>query len=283
MIKVEMEKDLDTQKIIDQTVYDLMSIETITAIGLTHKLDVELKPDEGDIDVFIFCQEIPGSEQRQPVLDKLLKTSLISDLKLNVYEGGYWGIVDYFRINGVETWLMFFTTNEFNDYLDAVLAGNLLDDDNGFYPTGRCATILNMEVLKDKTGFIESLKQKIQIYPDSLRENLARHHLDLALDEEDFGRAVLRKDVLFYHQVLENALDHFLQALFAVNQTYFPSRKRTLEFIEKFEIKPDQCADRLTRVVELGSRKEGIAESSRIWHEMVCELIDLYRDTVTWN
>lgn len=271
-----LETNLDTRTIIDLVASRLVLLEEITAAGLSGEVDAAAKPGENDIDIFVFCKEIPCREERQLVYEQFLNQSLISDLRMNVYAGGYWGIGDCFCINGVETWLMFFTTKEIRDYLEEVLTGNLLDDDNGFYPTGRCATLMNMEVLQDKTGFIDALRQKIRNYPDPLRISLSRHHLDLSLDEEDFERAVSRQDVLFYHQVLETALDHFLQALFAVNRVYFPSRKRTLQYIDGFEIKPERCADRLLRAVELGSRKEGIAESSRIWRDLVRELIELF-------
>lgn len=266
---------MDTPKTVDLIISSLMSLEEITATGLTGKLDGDLKPGESDIDIFIFCKTIPKSGRRLKEYEKLLEKSLISDLQMDVYEGGYWGSGDCFKVNGVETWLMYFTENETAEYLDAVLSGTLLDSDNGFYPTGRCATIQNMIILQDKTGFINTMQKKVQNYSESLRLKLTAHHLQLCFDEEDFGRAVLRQDVLFYHQVLENALDHFLQALFALNRTYFPSRKRTLQYIESFKIKPIQCAEKLQRVVKLGAKREGIAESSRTWHELAAELTNL--------
>ena len=61
------------------------------------------------------------------------------------------------------------------------------------------------------------------------------------IDEEDLGRAELRHEVLFYHQVVEAFLDHFLQALYAKNRRYFPSRKRTESAIAAFERKPQNC------------------------------------------
>lgn len=268
--------DLETQKIIDRIISHLIALEEITAAGLTGKLHQDLKPGESDIDIFVFCKEIPPDDQRRQVYEKLVTASLIQDLHMSVSQGGAWGIGDCFWANGVETWLMFFGEKEMEDYLDAVLSGNYLDSEQGFYPTGRCATIQNMVILQDRCGFIDSLKQKVQVYPESLRNKLAVHHLDLSIDEEDFGRAVLRGDVLFYHQVLETALDHFLQALFAVNRKYFPGRKRMVQYIDGFEIAPHQCAARLLQVVELGSKNDGIAESSRICHELVSELTELF-------
>ena len=52
-------------------------------------------------------------------------------------------------------------------------------------------------------------------------------------------------------QVLENSLDHLLQALYALNHTYFPSRKRIEVYIQMFENKPGNCYDRLLRILEL--------------------------------
>lgn len=68
-------------------------------------------------------------------------------------------------------------------------------------------------------------------------------------------------EVLFYHQVVEEFLDHFLQALYAKNGSYFPSRKRTEEAILKFTKKPANCYKRLLDVVRLGSNADTIEAS----------------------
>ncbi len=71
----------------------------------------------------------------------------------------------------------------------------------------------------------------------------------------------MRKEVLFYHQVLENSLDHLLQALYALNHTYFPSRKRIEGYIRRFKNKPEHCYDRLLRILELAAFSDTIEES----------------------
>lgn len=59
--------------------------------------------------------------------------------------------------------------------------------------------------------------------------------------------------MLFFHQTVEEYLDHFLQALYARNRAYFPSRKRTEAAIASFALKPEDCFRRLTDIVRLGS------------------------------
>lgn len=81
-------------------------------------------------------------------------------------------------------------------------------------------------------------------------EKLFDYHVANILDEEDLGRVVLRKEVLFFHQVLEDAIDHLLQALFAMNYTYFPSRKRSEQYIKEFKNKPIDCYQRICGIIE---------------------------------
>ena len=82
---------------------------------------------------------------------------------------------------------------------------------------------------------------------------------------------------------MDLALDHFLQALFAINKTYFPSRKRTLNYIEKFSIKPERCNDRLLEIVKLGSCSEDISQSYLLWSNLVNELNSIVNESVLCN
>ena len=78
--------------------------------------------------------------------------------------------------------------------------------------------------------------------------------------------------MLFYHQVVEEFLDHFLQALYAKNRRYFPSRKRTESAIAAVELKPQNCYERLLKVVNLGSNEntidESVEELKKIYEEL---------------
>ena len=95
------------------------------------------------------------------------------------------------------------------------------------------------------------------------------------VDEEDLGRAKLRHEVLFYHQVVEEFLDHFLQALYAKNRRYFPSRKRTESAIATFELKPQNCYERLLKIVNLGSNENTIDDSIEELQKLSKELKEL--------
>lgn len=70
-------------------------------------------------------------------------------------------------------------------------------------------------------------------------------------------------------------LDHFLQALYAKNKRYFPSRKRTGNAIAAFELKPQDCYARLLKIVSLGSNENTIDDSIEERQKLCKELKEL--------
>jgi hypothetical protein len=251
------------------------TIETVRAIGLSSSPISPSQLDAGDLDIFIYCEALPSVAERRAALACL---GLAQDLALEVSAGGHWGHADTLLWRGIETWLMYFTLDETRHELEAVLAGKYpgrLDAD--FYPIGRCAMFEKMTSLYDPHGFIASLKERVRVYPDRLAQIILDYHLAGLEDTEDLERAVARKDVLFYHFALENALDHFLQALFACNHAYFPSRKRSLEYIRNFARKPPDCGDRLLQTIECGCRPETLSASKQAWDSLIGDFKSMAR------
>lgn len=244
--------------------------DEVEAIGWCGSLPPQLLPGESDVDIFLLCRRIPPADARA----ELYRASGLEfgAERLNVCNGGFWGTGDVFLLDGVDVMLMYFLTSEVDEYLDEVLAGRHLDSVHGCYPVGRCATYLQMTVISDKLERLSAIKKKLAVYPDELARRLTAHHLRRALDDEDLGRVRLRKDVLFFHQVLEQALDHFLQALFAQNRTYFPSRKRSLQYLQAFDQAPANCYQRLLSVIQGSTRPETVEASVAEWYRLVSEL-----------
>lgn len=249
---------------------EVSNIKTVRAIGQTGDINFIPKAGEADIDIFVLGDKVPSYEERKAVYDK--NSNLFEECNMKVCEGGAWGTGDVFSIDGVETMLMYFSTDETLKYVNDILDGKHLDSCKGFYPVGRCATFKNISVIYDELGTLDCLKEKLSIYPDKLRKEMVAFQIRKINDEEDFGRALSRKDVLFYHQVLEVSVDHFLQALYAINKTYYPSRKRTKQYIDSFELKPDNCHERLLEVISFGSSAEDIEKSYNAWSELVSDL-----------
>jgi hypothetical protein len=261
----------DTEKIIDSLLGNITKMSEVQSVGISGSKSPLPKAGEGDIDVFIYCDRIPEIEKRQAAIDQM--GDRVQGVKINILEKGHWGTGDFVFANSVETWLMYFTVNETLEEVEGILNGEYPDKlDNYYYPIGRCAMFKNMNILYDKTNFLGLLKERLAEYPNSLAKLLSQHHLEKLEDTEDLERAVMRKDLLFYHFAMDLSVDHFLQALFAMNKTFFPSRKRSLELIDHFDIKPERCGDKILEVLRLGSCPKSINQSYGLWRNLLEEL-----------
>ncbi|MDF2987808.1 MAG: hypothetical protein K0R50_3318 [Eubacterium sp.] len=263
-----------TEKVFESVIEKVSSITEVKSIGISGAKSQLPAAGEGDIDFFIYCDEIPDIEKRKKILSNL--DTEICNIKMNIFEGGHWGTGDFIEINGVETWLMFFKITDVIRNIDEILSGKYPDKiDNYYYPIGRVGMLEKITILYDKNEFLKSLKEKLRIYPEALLKKLIDYHIDKLSDMEDIERAVYRKDVLFYHFALDIAIDHFLQAIFALNKTYFPSRKRSLSFINIFEIKPNYCGERILDIIQLGSQESNMKTSYELLLSLISELIEL--------
>lgn len=263
-------KNLETFSLLIDTISTLSEVQAIGKCG-GKELPVS---NESDVDIFVFCNEIPGADKRKAKINEIMHG--ISNAEINAFEGELWGIGDFIYIDDMEICVMYFTIVKTISYIEAILNCEHLDKvNNHFYPTGRCASIKNIHILFDRCGFLASMKEKLSVYPVELKEKMIKRHLSRLNNNEDLERAVSRNDVLFYHFALDISIDHFLQVLFALNHCFFPSRKRTIEHIVKFDKLPKDCADRLLKVVELGGYPDTIKRSYDLWTGLCRDLTDI--------
>jgi hypothetical protein len=261
---------------IQSLVTKLAHHEAVRAIGLSGGERPLPQPGEGDIDIFVYCTDVPAKEQRIEMLRSFREAEHVEIGKL---ESGRWGQGDRLFLAGIETWLLYFTLTEARAELKTILDGQYLGRvDDYYYPVGRCAMWKGMRALYDPDGFIRSLKECLHEYPQALALAMIDHHLQALEDVEDLERAVRRRDVFFFHFALDLALDHFLQAVFALNREYFPGRKRSEAYLQGFHIKPEECEKRLHRIVAWGGNAETLEQAYEAWNYLVQDLELLAED-----
>jgi hypothetical protein len=255
---------------VSRLVNALAGHNSIRAIGMSGGERPLPEPGEGDIDLFVYCAGIPSIKERR---DILLPLHELEQVEVGKLPGGHWGQGDCLWISGIETWLLFFTIAEAQAELEAVLCGKYLGRlDSYYYPIGRCAMWKSMRIFYESDGFLQSLKVHLAEYPARLAQAVIQHHLDALEDVEDLERAVQRKDVFFFHFALDLALDHFFQALFAMNREFFPSRKRSEIYLHGFKLKPSECEQRLRQVIALGGNAETLGQSYEIWKSLMHDI-----------
>lgn len=257
----------------NKLVIDLSQIHKIKAIGQTGDMNATLIPGNSDIDMFVLCTTIPTEAERKSVYANY--SNEYSECLMNVCNGGIWGYGDILIINGIDVMFMYFTTEEMESYLNDVLNGKHLDREGGFYPTGRLSSVESINILYECNTEWTSLKERVKNHPIHLFERLFDFHSSNILSDEDLGRVILRKEVMFYHSVLENSLDHLLQALFAINYMYFPSRKRSEQYIKEFKNKPEDCYNRLLKIIENSISNNTIVTSVEELKKITSELVQI--------
>lgn len=257
----------------DKLVSELSQCDKVKGIGQTGDINAELIPGQSDIDMFVLCTIIPTEDDRKQVYLKY--SQAYSDCMINICNGGIWGYGDILVIDGIDVMFMFFTIEEMDYYLDEVIRGKHLDREDSFYPTGRLSSIESLNVLYESNAVWTTMKKKVKKYPPDLFKKLFDYHIAKVLDDENLGRVILRKEVMFYHQVLENSIDHLLQALFAINYTYFPSRKRSEYYINKFKNKPVDCYNRLIKIIVNSTSSKTIEESVGELRKITSETVQI--------
>lgn len=256
-------------EILGKLINQLSQMESVKVIGISGKLKPFPEPGKGDFDIFIYCDQIPSEQARNNNMNQL--ADHVEDIEINIFSNDKWGYSDYCIIEGIDTWIMYFRKKDVVKNAQEIMRGEHLDKiDNYFYPVGRLAMFNNFTVFYEVDDFMKQLKKSLESYPKNLKIQMISYHLNALDDVEDLERAVHRKDILFYHFALDLAIDHFLMVLFALNEKYFPSRKRSLQYIDKFKKKPKQCSERLTAIIKYGAEAETIEFSYEIFRQL-CE------------
>ncbi len=233
------------------------------------------EPGQGDIDLFVYCERIPTARTRMAA-----SRNVAVDVETNKLKHPRWGTGDLMWLGGVETWVMYMNRKAAHNEVTRILSGAEPNrEDNYFYPTGRLAMLNDMQILADPGGFIAGLQRMVRNPPESLFERLWQHHTTALLDVEDLTRAAARGDVLFFHFALDLAIDHFLQAIFALNHAYFPSRKRSIPALDGFKRKPHDCSERLLVVLSYSVTATDLPEAMRRFEHLTSELLSLHPGT----
>jgi len=258
------------QKVFNTLIKSISKIDQVQSIGKTGSEKL-IKSTENDVDVFIFCNEIPDFGIRKNLYEGSKKIKLTETQN---FKSKHWGNVDILEIDGTEICLMYFSTLKTVKEIDTILAGSRIKkEENYFYPVGRCATIKSINILFDKNLFLQGLKDKLSIYPKTLHDKSMEYHIKNLIDMEDLERAVAMQDVVFYHFALDISMDYFLQLLFNKNYCFFPSRKRNISLMEQMQSKPKNCTNRILEVIKLGGNVNSLNKSYEKWKKLCEELI----------
>jgi hypothetical protein len=111
----------------------------------------------------------------------------------------------------------------------------------------RCQT-----VIEDPYGVIADWKKRLQLYPPKLKAALLNKHLESLRywrNDYHYRSKVKRGDVVFLAGISSRLVHDMMQVLFALNETYFVGDGQNIKFSQKFQLQPNNFAQRVKDVL----------------------------------
>lgn len=148
---------------------------------------------------------------------------------------------------------------------------------HGFHTHIYLAEIAVCQPLIDPYGDIAALKSRVIPYPAAMKVSLIRQSLweaGFALDTS--RKSALRGDVFHVTGGLFRCAACLVQALFALNESYWLNEKGSIRAIEAFPLRPEAWEARITRVLaQPGEAAPALAASLTESDALVQEMRDL--------
>ena len=120
----------------------------------------------------------------------------------------------------------------------------------GFHAASYLAEIEICIPLHDPDALLAARKRQVAHYPPALKAGLVQKNLWGAEFTLSFVRKfAARGDVYNAAGCMTRAAGHLTQALYALNEAYFLNDKSALDEIERFEMRPDEYAESMTRIL----------------------------------
>lgn len=176
--------------------------------------------------------------------------------------------------------------------IDEALAGIVRHDFSqqptfGFYSTMYLAETRICRPLHDPHKVIAHLKERVAAYPALLKQKTiadALWSVEFTLLHADAYAA--RGDVYNTAGCLTRCAANLVQAIFALNETYFLSDKRALRAIDGFAQQPAHFGERLTAILahpgcDPAALTESVAALRDLWRES-CALCTAYYTGSVW-
>ena len=211
-----------------------------------------------DLDLIVYCDELPAMERVDAVVERLGGThrELIYPRTDDDHGEG-------FELAGVECQLAFTTVSAAERELERALGTEELES-----PLQKVVQGVQDGLPLRGDELIATWRRRVADYPDSLRPAMIERHWRFFPLWYTERRLAARDTYLWRRQILVKAAFDLLAVLSALNRLYFAAfePKRLRKLTARMTIAPPELADRLERLFELES-EEAARELERLVDE----------------
>lgn len=153
---------------------------------------------------------------------------------------------------------------EVDSQLDLWLSGNAVAQPYVWNVWGynMLTDIYNQAIVEDPCGVAQAWKDRLSVYPDTLRDSILKKHGDSLrywrADYHYYSKS-LRGDFVFMASITARLINDMMQVIYALNRFYFPGDGLNLTFTPKFTVKPDGLEERAVRALYPGGGEDCLA------------------------
>jgi hypothetical protein len=250
----------------------------VTAVLVFGSVALGHVDDRSDVDLLVVCRdELLSPEDRSSILAQFGSGWHATDASNGWGDTGLFAVGDAGgSVDGIVIDLSYQTAPWIDGVLQQVIErGAITTAEMPFRPYTLAALIQRAWVTSDRDGLVECWRRYVAAYPALLKQNILRHFSpilreyagDMLLNSE---RHLGAGNLIFF---LNRAVDAMNNILFALNDVYDPSERRTERVIlPTLSRVPDRFVARLTDVLEGPFDDAGALQRARSFADLADEV-----------
>lgn len=252
---------------VSEYLWNLSSVEGVMLCGSSTK---GFADEQSDVDVGCFCDlSSLDPEEYLEQVDHLGATNLREDGAFRQGAANLWGSIEY---EGTEVDIIFHSTDQIRERIDQFLDGDIPRPREGIHvhPFGKeesflAHTVANCEILYETDSVITEMQDDLRAYPEELHDEFVWRRLVCAewMVENMLEKTASRDDYLYVEPASARLLRMLTMAVFSLNEVYLPSNKWHSNYLESFDVLPEEFLSDLQKL------RATSAESEAELHERV--------------
>jgi hypothetical protein len=253
--------------LLNEIVGKLRDVRGVVAIVLGGSWAAERARPDSDVDIGILYR--PSTPLDIPAIRQIAEAFNDTPNPV-VTELGTWGTWvnggSWLTIRGRRTDFLYRDLDLLETTIDECLAGRSRPDfwqqpPYGFHSQIYCAEVQICRPLYDPDGIIPSLKAKVAVYPQALKRNQVNSFVWGSKFTLQNGRKGVRHNEPYISVgYLVRCVSEMVQALYALNETFFMNDKYVYRDIAEFKIAPCNFLARVDRIVSGGTSPRELNE-----------------------
>jgi hypothetical protein len=141
--------------------------------------------------------------------------------------------------------------------------------------------IFNQQIIEDPYGRAADWKKKLSEYPTALKKAIIGQYgasLRYWKDDYHYQNKVKRKDIVFLASITSRLINDIVQAIYALNEFYYPGDGMNLVFTRQFDKKPAGFEERVANILRTPESGDAHEEQYKNLNELIGDVLSLIND-----